>query len=117
MAARVAARTAAFMPGASPPLVRIPIRCIRLLFHLALRGIFQRNNEPYPKAEMSARQNPHESIDLPNAGIQAASSESRFIEVNGLKLHYLDYGTEGRPPLLCLHGGAVNAHWFDFVAD
>jgi pimeloyl-ACP methyl ester carboxylesterase len=41
---------------------------------------------------------------------------SRFIEANGLKLHYLDYGTEGRTPMLCLHGGAVNAHWFDFVA-
>ena len=40
----------------------------------------------------------------------------RRIEVSGLDLHYLDYGTEGRPPMLCLHGGAVNAHWFDFVA-
>ena len=44
-------------------------------------------------------------------------SVSRYIEVNGLKLHYLDYGTEGRPPMLCLHGGAVTAHWFDFVAS
>lgn len=41
---------------------------------------------------------------------------SRHIDANGLKLHYLDYGTEGRAPMLCLHGGAVNAHWFDFVA-
>jgi pimeloyl-ACP methyl ester carboxylesterase len=47
---------------------------------------------------------------------QATPHTSRFIEANGLKLHYLDYGTEGRPPMLCLHGGAVNAHWFDFVA-
>jgi pimeloyl-ACP methyl ester carboxylesterase len=43
-------------------------------------------------------------------------SEDRTIEAAGLKLHYLDYGTEGRRPMLCLHGGAVNAHWFDFVA-
>jgi len=28
----------------------------------------------------------------------------------------MDYGTAGRTPMLCLHGGAVNAHWFDFVA-
>jgi pimeloyl-ACP methyl ester carboxylesterase len=42
--------------------------------------------------------------------------ESRHIEVNGVRLHYLDYGTAGLPPMLCLHGGAVNAHWFDFVA-
>lgn len=47
---------------------------------------------------------------------QPAPYISRFIEVNGLKLHYLDYGQEGRTPMLCLHGGAVNAHWFDFVA-
>ena len=45
-----------------------------------------------------------------------AASASRFVEANGLKLHYLDYGTEGRPPMLCLHGGAVHAHWFDFIA-
>ena len=47
---------------------------------------------------------------------RAASHVSRYIEVNGIKLHYLDYGTPGLPPMLCLHGGAVNAHWFDFVA-
>ena len=45
-----------------------------------------------------------------------APHTDRFIEANGIKLHYLDYGTEGRPPMLCLHGGAVTAHWFDFVA-
>ena len=65
---------------------------------------------------MTSRQNSQTSSDRPDAGIQPASSTSRFIEANGLKLHYLDYGTEGRPPMLCLHGGAVNAHWFDFVA-
>ena len=41
---------------------------------------------------------------------------SRFVDVNGLKLHYLDYGTAGRPPMLCIHGGAANAHWFDYIA-
>jgi len=45
-----------------------------------------------------------------------ASFEDRFVEANGVRLHYLDYGTAGLPPMLCLHGGAVNAHWFDFVA-
>jgi pimeloyl-ACP methyl ester carboxylesterase len=45
-----------------------------------------------------------------------APHTSRYIEADGGKLHYLDYGTEGRPPMLCLHGGAVNAHWCDFVA-
>ena len=48
--------------------------------------------------------------------IRPAPHTDRFIEINGIQLHYLDYGTEGRPPILCLHGGAVTAHWFDFVA-
>ena len=50
------------------------------------------------------------------SGFRPAPFESRFIEAGGVRLHYLDYGTEGLTPMLCLHGGAVNAHWFDFVA-
>ena len=42
---------------------------------------------------------------------------SRFVEAGGVKLHYLDYGTEGLPPMLCVHGSAAHAHWFDFVAE
>ena len=48
--------------------------------------------------------------------LNAAPSTSRFVEANGVKLHYLDYGTAGFPPMLCVHGGAAHAHWFDFVA-
>ena len=48
--------------------------------------------------------------------LSAASSTSHFAEVNGVKLHYLDYGTKGKRPMLCVHGGAAHAHWFDFVA-
>ena len=48
--------------------------------------------------------------------VDAAPSTSRFIEANGVKLHYLDYGTAGCPPMVCVHGGAAHAHWFDFVA-
>ena len=48
--------------------------------------------------------------------LYAATSTSRFVEANGVKLHYLDYGTAGRPTMLCVHGGAAHAHWFDFVA-
>jgi pimeloyl-ACP methyl ester carboxylesterase len=47
---------------------------------------------------------------------QAAAYTDRYVEANGLKLHYLDYGGEGRRPMLCLHGSAVNGHWFDFIA-
>ena len=45
-----------------------------------------------------------------------ASYQSRVVEAAGLRLHYLDYGTGARPPMLCVHGGAAHAHWFDFVA-
>ena len=48
--------------------------------------------------------------------VRPAPHEDRHVEANGIKLHYLDYGTAGRTPMLCLHGGAVTAHWFDFVA-
>lgn len=46
-----------------------------------------------------------------------ATAVSRVVQVNGLRLHYLDYGAEGRTPMLCIHGGAAHAHWFDFVAS
>ncbi len=45
-----------------------------------------------------------------------ASYTSHFVEAGGLRLHYLDYGTAGRPAMLCIHGGAAHVHWFDFVA-
>ena len=48
--------------------------------------------------------------------LKPAPGTGRFIEVNGVKLHYLDYGTGGHPPMLCVHGGQAHAHWFDFVA-
>jgi pimeloyl-ACP methyl ester carboxylesterase len=48
--------------------------------------------------------------------LKAATGTSHFVEANGIKLHYLDYGTAGRRPMLCVHGGAAHAHWFDFVA-
>ncbi len=45
-----------------------------------------------------------------------AAFNSGFVEAGGLRLHYLDYGTEGCTPMLCVHGGGAHAHWFDFVA-
>jgi pimeloyl-ACP methyl ester carboxylesterase len=43
-------------------------------------------------------------------------SLSKIITLNGVKLHYLDHGTEGKPPLLCVHGLTGNAHNFDALA-
>ena len=39
----------------------------------------------------------------------------RFV-ANGLALNCLDYGGDGKPPILFLHGGSAHAHWWDFVA-
>ncbi len=46
-----------------------------------------------------------------------ATYSEHFIEIAGLKLRLQDYGTAGKPQMLCLHGGAANAHWYDFVAQ
>jgi pimeloyl-ACP methyl ester carboxylesterase len=51
------------------------------------------------------------------AAMKPAPSIDRYVEVAGLKLHVQDYGTAGKPQMLCLHGSAAHAHWFDFVAS
>jgi pimeloyl-ACP methyl ester carboxylesterase len=60
--------------------------------------------------------NMSEYAERPEGGYQPAPFISRYVEVDGSPLHYLDYGTSGRPPILCVHGGAAHAHWFDFFA-
>ncbi len=40
----------------------------------------------------------------------------RFVTVNGLRLHYLDWGSPDKPPLVLLHGIARHAHTFDHIA-
>lgn len=39
----------------------------------------------------------------------------RRLAANGLQLHYLDWGTEGKPPVLFVHGRALTAHTWDLV--
>jgi esterase len=46
----------------------------------------------------------------------AAAYTDRFITVNGLRLHYLDWGNDTKPPFIMLHGIARVAHQFDHVA-
>jgi pimeloyl-ACP methyl ester carboxylesterase len=50
------------------------------------------------------------------AWLEPAPYTRHSIEAGGVKLNYLDYGTAGKAPMLCVHGGAAHAHWFDFVA-
>jgi pimeloyl-ACP methyl ester carboxylesterase len=67
---------------------------------------------------------------LISSELHPAPSTSATVEVDGLRLHYLDYGSgrdavgesaapgeDARPTMLCVHGGAAHAHWFDFVAS
>ena len=51
------------------------------------------------------------------AALKPAPYTDRHVEVGGLKLHVQDYGTAGKPQMLCVHGSAAHAHWFDFVAS
>src|SRR6266508_5249710 len=43
-------------------------------------------------------------------------ARKRSVEVNGLRLNFLEWGMSGRPVLCFLHGGSAHAHWFDLVA-
>jgi esterase len=40
----------------------------------------------------------------------------RHIEVNGLKLHFLEWGDPAKPTVVLLHGFAQSAHSFDFIS-
>ena len=51
-----------------------------------------------------------------SAAPQPAAYTDQYATVAGLKLHYQDYGTAGKTPMLCVHGGAASGHWFDFIA-
>jgi pimeloyl-ACP methyl ester carboxylesterase len=42
--------------------------------------------------------------------------EDKYVEANGLRLHYLDWGNPTKPRMLLLHGGAQSAHSWDFFA-
>ncbi len=45
-----------------------------------------------------------------------ASPTEREVRVNGARLHYLDWGNEGMPPLVLLHGRTNSAHTWDFTS-
>jgi esterase len=49
-------------------------------------------------------------------GVAGATPADRNVTVNGLNIHYLDWGSAGKPPLILLHGIARTARTFDHVA-
>lgn len=50
------------------------------------------------------------------AAFGQAGYQDRFITVNGLRLHYLDWGSPDKPPFIMLHGISRVAHQFDHLA-
>jgi esterase len=60
----------------------------------------------------------HLQLAVALSGIESADvvlPDTRHIVVHGTRLHFLDWGTHGRPPILFLHGGALTAHTWDLV--
>src|SRR5258708_12325482 len=43
-------------------------------------------------------------------------ASDKFVNANGLRLHYIDHGNDGTPWVVCVHGLTGNAHNFDAVA-
>jgi len=48
--------------------------------------------------------------------VQTPQPADRFLTVNGLRIHYLDWGAPEKPPLIMLHGIGRVAHTFDHIA-
>lgn len=54
---------------------------------------------------------------MEQAAAQSLAPFDRYLEANGLRLHYVDWGGDPRKQtILLMHGGAANTHWWDTVA-
>ena len=49
-------------------------------------------------------------------GQSATQPADRFVEVNGLRIHYVDWGGEGKPPFIMVHGLDRVARTYDHIA-
>jgi len=50
--------------------------------------------------------------------MKAVEPQDRYLEVDGLCLHYLDWGNDKQQPMLLLHGFLAHAHvWDDFALN
>jgi esterase len=47
--------------------------------------------------------------------VEVVLPEVHHVVLGGMRLHYLDWGTAGRPPILFLHGGGLTARTWDLV--
>jgi len=54
--------------------------------------------------------------DVQSASVPNAQPVDRFVTINGLRIHYLDWGAADKQPLIMLHGIGRVAHTFDHIA-
>jgi len=53
----------------------------------------------------------------PLAATATPEPTSKFVTLNGLKLHYLDWGGDrAKGTIVLVHGGSANVHWWDLTA-
>lgn len=71
----------------------------------------QRETAADYRAEMRACA---EAIDLRPPRI--VQPEDRWVDLNGIRFHYLDWGNAHLPHLVLLHGGSLTAHTWDMAA-
>jgi esterase len=65
-----------------------------------------------------AEQREHLELSAAHAGLKLPElvlPESHHVVINRMRFHYLDWGVKGRPPIIFLHGGGLNAHTWDVV--
>ena len=53
---------------------------------------------------------------LATAAAAQTPYQDKFVTLNGLRIHYLDWGGEGKQPFIMLHGIGRVAHSFDHIA-
>jgi esterase len=58
------------------------------------------------------------AVALPAAQTSSGPAKytDRYVTVNGLRLHYLEWGGDTKPAMILLHGIARHAHTFDHIA-
>ncbi|MBI2216087.1 MAG: alpha/beta hydrolase [Candidatus Rokubacteria bacterium] len=60
----------------------------------------------------------HLDLSAATAGIvlpEIVLPDEHDVVLRRMRFHYLDWGTEGLPPILFLHGGGLNAHTWDLL--
>jgi len=76
------------------------------------------SSQPVRKSMMEpAKELEHLALAAKISGIQAeiVLPQGQELATSRMRLHYLDWGTAGRRPIVFLHGAALNAHTWDVV--